>query len=131
MKKTLEFLKQSGVFYLATAEGDQPRVRPFGAVNEFDGKLYLITSNQKPVYAQIEKDPRVEISAMTPDGRWLRLEATLVRDPRREAKTAMLEAFPNLRGMYSEDDGKMEVLYLKDARSTFCSFTAPAETETF
>ena len=131
MEKALEFLKQSGVFYLATVEGDQPRVRPFGAVCGFEGKLYLITANTKPVFAQLTKNPRAEISSMTQDGRWIRITAELVPDERREAKTAMLDANPNLRRMYSEDDGKMEVLYLKDATAVIASFTAAPETFRF
>ncbi len=124
MKEILEFLKASGVFYLATVEGNQPRVRPFGAVCEWENKLYLITGNGKSVYAQITANPKVEISSMTPDGRWLRLTAEAIRDDRREARTAMLNANPDLRGMYSEDDGVMEVLYLQNAQAVICSFTA-------
>ena len=123
MKEALQFLQDSGTFYLATMDGDQPRVRPFGAVCGFEDKLYLITSNQKDVYAQMQKNPKVEISGMTPDGRWIRLSAEVVRDERFEARGAMLDANPNLRNMYSEDDGKIEVLYLKDATATVCSFT--------
>jgi uncharacterized pyridoxamine 5'-phosphate oxidase family protein len=123
MKEALEFLKKCGVFYLATMDGDQPRVRPFGAVAEFEGKLYLMTANTKDVYKQIERDPKIEISGMTPDGRWIRLTAKLVRDPRVEARRAMLDANPDLRKMYSEDDGVMEVLYLVGASAAICSFT--------
>ena len=130
MKETMEFLKKAGTFYLATCQGDQPRVRPFGALCEFEGKLYLITNNQKEVYKQIMADPKVELSAMA-EGKWIRLCGELVRDPRREAKKAMLDANPSLRGMYNEDDGIVEVLYLQNATATFCSFTEPAETHTF
>lgn len=131
MKETLDFLKEVGTFYLATVDGDQPHVRPFGAVNEFDGKIYLITALEKDVFKQIEKNPKVEISGTTQDGRWLRLNATLVRDDNAEAKKSMLDANPNLRAMYSEDDGKSVVLYLKDATSTICSFTAAPVTYNF
>ena len=126
MKKAYEFLKACGVFYLATAEGDQPRVRPFGAVAVFEDKLYLITGKGKSVFAQLMANPKVEISGMAGD-RWLRLSATAVRDDRFEAKAAMLEQNPDLRAMYSENDGVMEVLYLKDARAAICSFTAAPE----
>ncbi|MBQ9553243.1 MAG: pyridoxamine 5'-phosphate oxidase family protein [Clostridia bacterium] len=131
MKNVMNFLKEAGVFYLATAEGDQPRVRPFGAVAEYDGKLYIITSNQKDVYSQIVKNQKVEISGMNSKGQWIRLTATLVRDDRRAAKTAMLEANPDLRGMYSEDDGIMEVLYFEKATAAICSFTSAPEVYTF
>lgn len=130
MKETMEFLKKAGTFYLATCQGDQPRVRPFGALCEFEGKLYLITNNQKEVYKQIMANPKVELSAMA-EGKWIRLSGELVRDPRREAKKAMLDANPGLRGMYNEDDGIVEVLYLQNATATFCSFTEPAVTHTF
>ena len=122
MNTVLQFLQQAGTFYLATVQGDQPRVRPFGAVCEFEGKLYLVTNNEKPVYQQIMANPRIEISAMAQD-KWIRLSAQAVRDDRREARKAMLDANPGLRRMYSEDDGKVEVLYLKNATATICSFT--------
>jgi uncharacterized pyridoxamine 5'-phosphate oxidase family protein len=122
MEKTMKFLQEAGTFYLATVEGDKPHVRPFGAVCEFEGKLYITTSNQKAVFAQMQKNPKVEITGMV-GGTWIRLEAEAVRDDRREAREAMLNANESLRGMYSEDDGIMEVLYLKNATATFCSFT--------
>ena len=131
MKEVLEFLKLCRVYYIATVEGDQPRVRPFGAQCGFEGRLYLTTSNQKAVYAQMKTNGKVEISGMSPDGRWIRLTAEAVFDERREAKTAMLEANPELRSLYSEDDGKMEVFYLQNATAVICSFTAEPVTYTF
>ena len=92
MKEVLDFLKLCKVYFIATTEGDQPRVRPFGAQCEFDGKLYLTTSNQKAVYAQIKANPKVEISGMASDGRWIRVTAEAVFDERREARKAMLDA---------------------------------------
>lgn len=130
MEKALQFLKDCGVFYLATSEGDQARVRPFGAVCGFEGKLYIITNNQKRVFDQMQKNPKVEISGMA-GGKWIRLSGEVVRDTRREAKAAMLEANPSLGGMYSADDGIMEVLYLKNAEASICSFTDAPETWTF
>ena len=131
MREVYEFLKQSGVFYIATDDNGQPRVRPFGAICVFENKLYIMTSNQKPVYKQLEKNPNAEISSMTPDGRWIRLSAEVVRDERFEARRAMLDANPDLRRMYSEDDGKIEVLFLKNAKAVICSFTAAPETYAF
>jgi len=130
MKEVIDFLNEAQTFYIATMDGDQPRVRPFGVVNEFDGKLYIITGNKKKVFSQLMANPKVEISA-TVGGRWIRLECEMVRDDRREAKTSMLEAAPNLRSMYSEDDGVMEVLYMKNATATFYSFTEAPHTVTF
>lgn len=123
MKEALQFLKDAGTFYLATVDGDQPRVRPFGAVAEFEGKLYIVTNNEKDVYQQMQKNPKIEISGMSKDGKWIRLAAEAVRDDRLEARKAMLDANPSLRNMYSEDDGKVEVLYLQNATATICSFT--------
>ena len=131
MNEGLAFLKLCRVYYIATVEGDQPRVRPFGAQCEFEGKLYLTTSNQKSVYAQMKANSKIEISGMSPDGRWIRLTAEAVFDERREAKTAMLEANPELRSLYSEDDGKMEVFYLQNATAVICSFTAAPENYIF
>ena len=124
MKRAYDFLKTAQTFYLATVDGDQPRVRPFGAVAVFEDKLYITTGNQKAVFAQIMANPKIEISGMA-GGEWIRLSATAVRDERREAKTAMLEENPVLRTMYNEDDGVLEVLYLQDAVVSICSFTAP------
>ena len=130
MERTAKFLKEAGTYYLATVEGDQPRVRPFGTVNIFEGKLYIQTGKSKPVSKQIHANPKAEICAFK-DGEWLRVAATLVEDDRREARVAMLEAYPSLQGMYSADDGNTEVLYLKDATATFSSFTKAPEVETF
>ena len=130
MEKALKFLKDCGVFYLATSDGDQARVRPFGAVCGFEGKLYIITNNQKRVFDQMQKNQKIEISGMA-GGKWIRLSGEAVRDTRREAKVAMLEANPSLGGMYNEDDGIMEVLYLKNAEASICSFTDAPETWTF
>ena len=99
MKEVYEFLKSCGTYYLATVEGDQPRVRPFGTVDLFEDKLYIQTGLVKPVAKQMAANPKVEISAMT-GGKWIRLAAEAVLDERIEAQEHMLEAYPNLRGMY-------------------------------
>ena len=124
MKRAYDFLKAAKTFYLATIDGDQPRVRPFGAVAVFEDKLYITTGNQKSVFSQLMANPKVEISGMV-GGEWIRLSAVAVRDDRRQARTAMLEENPDLRALYHEDDGIMEVMYLKDASVMICSFTAP------
>jgi uncharacterized pyridoxamine 5'-phosphate oxidase family protein len=130
MNKALQFLQKAGTFYLATVDGDQPRVRPFGAVCEFEGKLYIVTNNEKDCYKQMIANPKVEISGMA-EGKWIRLSAEAVRDDRREARHAMLEANASLRNMYNEDDGRVEVLYLKNATVSICSFTEAPVTFTF
>ena len=130
MQRVVDFLKKAETYYLATVDGDQPRVRPFGTVNVFEGKLYIQTGKSKDVSKQIHANPKVEICAFK-DGEWLRVAGTLVEDDRREARVAMLEAYPSLQAMYSPDDGNTEVLYLKDATATFSSFTSAPETVTF
>ena len=130
MEQVLQFLKDCGTFYLATLEGDQPRVRPFGAVCTFEDRLYIVTNNQKKVYAQLLANSKLEISGMA-GGKWIRLEAEAVPDERREAKVAMLEENPGLKRMYSADDGIVAVFYLKNATATICSFTEAPETISF
>jgi uncharacterized pyridoxamine 5'-phosphate oxidase family protein len=113
----LSYLRKSGVFYLATAEGDQPRVRPFSAVAEYDGRLYMETGNQKKCYGQMLENPKVELSAMGEDGSWIRITACVVQDSRREARQNMIEANPGLSKLYSVDDRIMEVLYLDNVNA--------------
>ena len=130
MNEVFEFLKTCGVYYLATVEGDQPRVRPFGTVNVFDGKLYIQTGKVKDVSKQIAVNPKVEICAFK-DGKWLRVAGKLIRDDRVEAKRHMLDAHPELKGMYSAEDDNTEVLYFQDATATFSSFTEAPKTVRF
>ncbi len=122
MEETYEFLKKCGTFYIATEEGNQPRVRPFGVVNVFEGKLYIQTGKSKNVSKQMQINPNVEICGFL-DGKWVRLEGKVVRDDRREAKASLLDANPMLKNMYSVDDDNTEVLYFENAKATFYSFT--------
>ncbi|MCR4591477.1 MAG: pyridoxamine 5'-phosphate oxidase family protein [Lachnospiraceae bacterium] len=130
MERAVKFLKEAGTYYLATVDGDQPRVRPFGTVNVFDGRLYIQTGKVKDVSKQIHANPKVEICAFK-NGEWLRIAGTLVEDDRREARQSMLDAYPDLQKMYSADDGNTEVFYFKDAAATFSSFTGEPETIRF
>ena len=130
MERVCQFLKDAGVYYLATVEGDQPRVRPFGTANIFDGKLYIQTGKVKPTSRQLLANPKAEISAFH-NGTWIRLAGELVEDDRVEAKKSMLDAYPNLRNMYDENDDSTQVFYFKNATATFCSFTAAPETVKF
>jgi len=130
MERVCQFLKDAGVYYLATVEGDQPRVRPFGTAHIFEGRLYIQTGKVKACSKQILANPKVEISAFH-NGTWIRLAGELAEDDRVEAKKSMLDAYPNLRGMYDENDGNTQVLYFTKAVATFSSFTAPPETVAF
>ncbi len=130
MNEVYEFLKKCGTYYLATVDGDQPRVRPFGTVDVFEGKLYIQTGKVKNVSKQIHANPKVEICAFK-DGEWLRVSGELVEDDRIEARQSMLDAYPSLQNMYKADDGNTEVFYFKNATATLSSFTHGPETFTF
>ena len=121
MKEVQEFLKECGVYYLATVEDEKPRVRPFGTAEIFENHLYIQTGNIKDVFKQIMKNPNVEIYAFK-DGKWLRLRGILKQDDRYEARKDMLDKNPMLRGMYDENDGNTEVLYFESAEAIFSEF---------
>jgi uncharacterized pyridoxamine 5'-phosphate oxidase family protein len=122
MQEVYDFLKRCKNYYLATVEGDQPRVRPFGTVNIFEGKLYIQTGKVKPVSKQMMSNPKIEICAF--DGKeWIRIQAIAVEDDRVEAKQSMLDNYPTLQSRYSATDDNTQVLYLKDAVATIASFT--------
>lgn len=124
MEEIYEFLKACGDYFLATCDDGQPRVRPFGTVNIYNGRLYIQTGKLKSVSRQLHKNPKLEICAMK-DGKWMRVEATAAEDDDREARVSMLEAYPNLKALYSPDDGNTEVWYLRNVTATLYSFTAP------
>ena len=126
MKRVLDFLKKAEVYYVATVEGDQPRVRPFGTINEFEGKLYIQTGKVKPTSKQIAANPKAEICAFC-DGAWIRVACELVEDDRFEARKHMLDTYPNLRGMYNENDGNTQVFYMQNATATFSAFCKAPE----
>ncbi len=121
MKEVYDFLKKCGAYYLATMDGDQPRVRPFGTIDIFEGKLYIQTGKSKKVAEQMRANPKIEICGLLGDDKWIRVEAVAVEDDRREARQHMLDAYPALQKLYSADDGNTEVLYLKDATATIYS----------
>ena len=132
MERVAKFLKDAETYYLATVEGDQPRVRPFGTVNEFEGKLYIQTGKVKPVSKQLAINPKAEICAFDGStGAWLRVAGELINDDNRDVKVAMLEKLPQLKSMYDPDDDNTQVLYFKNAEATFSSFTGPQETIKF
>ena len=123
--RIVEEIRKTGVFYIATVDADgQPRVRPFGAVAEFEGKVYICTNNTKSCYAQMLANPKTELCGVEPDGTWIRVTGKLVRDDRDEARAAMLEANEGLKNMYHVGDGIFEVLFLEDVTCTKYSFTA-------
>ena len=130
MKRVYDFLKKAEVYYLATAEGDQPRVRPFGTVNEFEGKLYIQTGKIKPTSRQLAANHKAELCAFC-EGAWLRVACELIEDDRFEAKKSMLDAYPNLRRMYDEKDGNTQVFYMQNATATFCAFGKDPEVVKF
>ena len=125
-EKVCKFLDEAQTYYLATMDGDQPRVRPFGTALVFEGKLYIQTGKKKDVSIQLSVNPKAEICAFH-DGKWLRVAGELVNDDRREPKAAMLDKMPSLKAMYSADDDNTQVLYFNNATATFFSFTEAPE----
>ena len=130
MEKVVKFLKDAGTYYLATVEGDQPRVRPFGTAHIFEGRLYIQTGKKKDVSKQLHINPKAEICAFK-DGEWLRVAGELIEDDRVEARQSMLDAYPSLKSLYAADDGNTEVFYFKNATATFSSFTHEPEVVKF
>ena len=130
MKQVYDFLKKAEIYYLATVDGDQPRVRPFGTVDIFEEKLYIQTGKVKPVAHQLKANPKVEISAMA-EGKWIRITAEAVLDENIAAQEHMLDNYPDLKAMYQPGDGNTEVYYLKNATAQICSFTEAPVVITF
>lgn len=130
MNEVYEFLKQCQIYYLATVEGNQPKVRPFGTIDLFEDKLYIQTGKKKPVADQLKANPYIEISGMH-KGRWIRLSAEAVLDDNVAAQEHMLEAYPSLKSQYASGDGNTEVYYLRNVEAQICSFAEPTKTITF
>lgn len=126
MEQVVNFLKEAETYYLATVEGDQPRVRPFGTAHVFEGKLYIQTGKVKDVSKQLHQNPKAEICAFK-NGEWLRVSGKLIEDDRNEARQSMLDAYPSLQKMYKADDGNTEVFYFEEATAIFSSFTHEPE----
>lgn len=127
MNEVVKYLQECETFYLATVEGDQPHVRPFGAACEFEGKVYIITNNKKDVYNQMKANGKVEISGVN-KGTWIRLKGVVKEDTRREARVAMMDANPSLQSMYNVDDNLMTVFAFETGTATICSFTEEPKT---
>ena len=125
-KKVFDFLEKAGTFYLATVEGDQPRVRPYGAILYFEDKIYIMAFGKTNATYQIAANQKAEICAFK-DGAWIRVAGKLIEDDNRDARVSMLDAYPDLKNMYSPDDGNTEVFYFEDATATISSFTAAPE----
>ena len=132
MQEVQNYLKECGAFYIATVDGDQPRVRPFGVSEIINGRLYIMTGKVKDVFKQMDANGKFEICALKPSGsEWMRLSGTLVNDDDLAVKTEFLERNPGLKGMYKPDDGNMAVLYITNATARFCSFSAPERVVNF
>lgn len=130
MERVVKFLKDAEVYYLATMDGDQPRVRPFGTAHIFEGRLYIQTGKAKDVSKQLMANPKAEICAFK-DGEWIRVSGELIEDDRVEARESMLDAYPSLKAMYAADDGNTQVLYFQNATAVFSSFTKGQEAVRF
>ena len=130
IQEVYDFLKKCRTYYLATVDGDQARVRPFGTVDIFDGRLTIQTGRSKDVAKQMLANPKVELCAFDGD-RWLRVAASAVEDPRLEAQEHMLDAYPHLKARYQPGDGNTIIFALEQVTATFSSFTEPPRTLRF
>jgi len=128
MNEVLKFLTDNSTFYIATIDGDRPRVRPFGFVMEFEGKLYFCTNNQKNVYKQLKANPYFEVSTTSPDRRWIRLRGKAVFNSTPAVKAKALEVTPALKNLYSVEDSIFEVFYIEEGEATFCSMKGESKT---
>lgn len=128
MNEVLNFLNECGVFFVSTVDGNEPKVRPFSFVMEYEGKLCFGTNNKKPTYAQLTANPNVEISAASKDMRWVRLSGKAVFCTTKDAKVKALETMPMLKNMYSADDDLFEIFYIDKAVATFCSISGDNKT---
>ena len=126
MERVVKFLKDAEVYYLATVEGDQPRVRPFGTAHIFEGKLYIQTGKVKDASKQLLANPKAEICAFK-NGEWIRIAGELIEDDRVEARQSLLDAYPSLQKMYAADDGNTQVFYFRNATATISAFTHEPE----
>ena len=130
MEEVQKFLKECGVYYLATVDNNEPKVRPFGTAEIFDGHLYIQAGKNKDVFKQIEKNNKVELCGFK-DGKWIRVSGNLLVDDRIEAKKDMLDKNPQLRGMYDENDDNTAVLYFESGKAIISSFTEEPKTIVF
>lgn len=130
MQTVHDFLKKVGTYYLATVDGNKPRVRPFGTIHFFEGRLYIQSGKSKDVAKQIAANPNVEISAFDGES-WIRVSAALVEDNRIEAQESLLAAYPSLRDRYTVGDSNNVVYYLKDAIAVFYTFSGEPKTVRF
>ena len=130
MNEIYDFLKKAGMYYLATAEGDQPRVRPFGTIDVFRDTLYIQTGLKKDVAKQMLKNPKVELCAFC-EGKWIRVTAEAVHEPNPEAEAHMLEAYPHLKAIYQPGDGNTAVFALKKGTAVIASYTEAPQTYSF
>lgn len=132
MEEVQAYLKECGTFFIATTDGDQPRVRPFGVSEIINGRLYIMTGKVKDVFKQMAANGKFEICALKPSGsEWMRLSGTLVNDETLAVKEEFLNRNPGLKSMYKADDGNMAVLYITNATARFCSFSAAERTVNF
>jgi len=129
MQRILDFLQQAGFYFLATVEGDAPRIRPFGSSILYDGRLYICMGDFKKVYAQLMANPKVAIGAMGAEGKWMRLTGELVFDDSPEPKEAMYEALPSLHEIYDGQDYELKLAWVANGHAEFCG--VPGETEEF
>ena len=127
MNRVVEELKKVKIFYIATVEDDQPRVRPFSSIAEFESNAYICTGKHKEIYSQISKNPKIELSGMYDGGTWLRVSATLELDERIEAQEAVLNDPTGPSQLYKPNDGRFVVYKLTNVKALKYNFYAAPE----
>ena len=128
MNKVVEEIRKVNVFYIASIDGDEPRVRPFGSVVEFEGNAYICSGNFKEFYKQVKENPHVELCGMYDDNTsWLRVAATLNEDNRIEVQKAILDDPTGPKGLYEPGDGKFVTFRLENVKATKYSFFSAPE----
>ncbi|QNU68595.1 pyridoxamine 5'-phosphate oxidase family protein [Ruminiclostridium herbifermentans] len=123
MDEVVKFLEENPVFYIATVDGDTPKVRPFGFFLKHQQKLYFGVGNQKETFKQLQKNPKFEISTTSKDNTWLRLSGNAVFETSEELLEKAFERNPNLKALYSKENGpRLELFYIENAKAEFLNF---------
>lgn len=116
MSQINDFLTEAGTFFLATVDGNQPRLRPLGAHIEMDDKVIFSVGDFKNVYKQLQANPLCEVVACKKDGHWMRYTGKAVFETDAKYAAAVLEVIPFLKNIYNEETGnKLMCFHLEEA----------------
>lgn len=122
-KEFVDFFQNAKMFFIATTEEDQPRVRPFGHLVEYHGQFYFNTGKHKNVYQQLMKNPKVEICAFD-KGVWYRVAGCAAESDNEEIKQMMMEIDPVVKRNYGQDTSDLAIFGLVNVKSYRCTFAS-------